>query len=155
MAPDGSPPLQRMFMRFRLSRWLVTGSVILAACGGDKGSTPAVGVTPGGTDGTFTRIQRQIFDPSCASCHSSGSSQARQSQLVLSADSSYQQLVGTASVNQVAKADGLPRVRAFRADSSLLFHKLAWVPGHHSRDYGQFMPTGTTQGSVKVECPLP
>ncbi len=133
-------------MPFRLSRWLVAGTVALTACGGDKGAAPAVGVTPGGTDGTFTRIQREILDPSCASCHSSGSSQARQSQLVLSADSSYQQLVGAASVNQVAKADGLPRVRAFRADSSLLFHKLAWVPGHHSRDYGQFMPTGTTQG---------
>ena len=46
----------------------------------------------------------------------------------------------------MANADGLPRVKAFRADSSLLFHKLAWVPGHHSRDYGQLMPMGTTKG---------
>ena len=133
-------------MHRRLPQWVLAGIVVLGACGGDKVGTPVVSVTPGGVDGSFTRIQREILDPSCASCHSSGTSQARQSKLVLSADSSYQQLVGVSSLQQVARADGLQRVRAFRADSSLLFHKMAWVAGHHSRDYGQYMPTGTTQG---------
>lgn len=97
-------------------------------------------------DGSFARIQREIFDPSCAACHAAGSGTARQSRLVLSADSSYQQLVGVPSLQQIAKADNVTRVKPFRADSSLLYHKLAWIPGHHSRDYGNLMPMGTTQG---------
>ncbi|MCU0636812.1 MAG: hypothetical protein MUE41_18230 [Gemmatimonadaceae bacterium] len=118
--------------------------LIAAACGGD-GSTAG---TPPATipDGTFSRIQREILDPSCASCHRSGDANARQSALVLTADSSYQQLVGVSAVQQIAKADGLLRVRAFRSDSSLLYHKLAWIPGHHSRDYGNLMPMGTVRG---------
>ncbi len=127
---------------------LVLASALLSACsGGDKSATPPVAVTPAAaTDGSFARIQREILDPSCANCHRSGSSEARQSKLVLTADSAYQQMVGIASVQQIANADGLKRVSAYHADSSLLFHKMAWVPGHHSRDYGQFMPMGTTQG---------
>jgi hypothetical protein len=66
--------------------------------------------------------------------------------LVLTGDSAYLHLVGVPSTQPLARADGMLRVKAFRADSSLLFHKLAWVPGHHSRDYGQLMPSGTTQG---------
>jgi hypothetical protein len=112
------------------------------ACSGDK----PVGTTEALADGTFARIQRTILDPSCASCHRSGSGDARQSGLVLTADSSYQQLVGVASLHPMAKADGLARVKPFRADSSLLFHKLAWIPGHHSRDYGNLMPMGRTRG---------
>ncbi len=124
--------------------WLLAVSVgLLAGCGGDSAAPSA---DTKANDGTFARIQRTILDPSCAGCHTSGSGPARQSQLVLTADSSYQQLVGAASLQQIARADGMLRVRAFRADSSLLFHKIAWVPGHHSRDYGLLMPSGTVQG---------
>lgn len=113
---------------------------LLTACSGDapEGAAKA--------DGTFARIQRDVLDKSCISCHRAGASDARQSQLVLTGDSAYQQLVGVPSAQQVAKADGLLRVKPYRADSSLLYHKVAWVPGHHSRDYGQLMPMGTTQG---------
>jgi len=97
-------------------------------------------------DGSFARIQRDIFDVSCISCHKSGDPNARQSGLVLTSDSSYHQLVGTASVQGNARTDGLLRVRPFKGDSSLLYHKLAWTPGHHGRDYGQLMPMGSTQG---------
>ena len=117
--------------------------VWFAACGGDNATPASVAKAP---DGTFARIQREIITPQCAACHATGSSPARQSQLVLSADSAYEQLVGVASVQQLARADGFLRVRAFRADSSLLYHKLAWVPGHHSRDYGLLMPSGTLRG---------
>jgi hypothetical protein len=109
-------------------------------CGGDNAQDSVV------ADGTFARIQRDVLDKSCVSCHRAGASDARQSQLVLTADSAYQQLVGAPSLQQVAKADGLMRVKPYRADSSLFYHKVAWVPGHHSRDYGQLMPMGTTQG---------
>jgi hypothetical protein len=119
-----------------------TAALLVAGCGGDAlDSSPT---TP--ADGTFARIQRTMLDPGCASCHRSGTSDARNSQLVLTADSSYQQLVGVASVQQVARADGFLRVKPFRADSSLLYHKLAWIPGHHSRDYGNLMPMGTPNG---------
>lgn len=131
-----------------LARVLAFGTLVtVVACGGDSaGNGGTVQSAPKIPDGTFARIQKEILEPSCVSCHTTGTSSARQSQLVLTADSAYQQLVGVASVQQIAKADGVQRVKAFRADSSLLFHKLAWVPGHHSRDYGMLMPAGTTQG---------
>ncbi len=120
---------------------------IVACGGGDSGSGAPLNAPPTAlADGSFARIQRDILDPSCVSCHRSGDANARQSGLVLTSDSSYQQLVGVLSLQQLARADGLMRVRAFNGDSSLLLHKLAWVPGHHSRDYGQLMPMGTTQG---------
>lgn len=118
------------------------GAVMLAACGGaDTGATPST--IP---EGTFARIQRDILTPQCASCHKTGVSDAKTSQLVLTPDSSYQQLVNSASLQTFAKADGFQRVKPYRADSSLLYHKLAWIPGHHSRDYGNLMPMGTTVG---------
>ena len=116
--------------------------VVLAACGG--GDRQVGG--PAAPDGTYARIQRTILEPQCASCHRSGASDARSSQLVLTADSAYQQLVGISSTQTLARADGLLRVKPYRADSSLLYHKLAWIPGHHSRDYGTLMPMGTTRG---------
>ncbi len=115
----------------------------LFACGGSDASDPLVQRAP---DGTFARIQREILEPGCASCHASGSAAARQSGLVLSADSAYAQLVGVSSVWPQARTTGLPRVKPFRADSSLLYHKLAWTPGHHSANYGNLMPMGTAQG---------
>jgi len=118
-------------------------ALVLAACGGDGGGTTGAR-TP--VDGSFALIQRDVLDATCTSCHRTGASGARQSGLVLTADSSYGQLVGAQSTHVVARADGLQRVKAFRADSSLLFHKLSWVPGHHSRDYGLLMPMGTTNG---------
>ena len=117
---------------------------LAAACGGD---TPSSGAPSSSTaDGTFARIQRDILDRSCVSCHRTGDANARQSQLVLTSDSAYLQLVGVSSIQQIARADGITRVKPFRADSSLLYHKLSWIPGHHSRDYGQLMPMGTTKG---------
>ncbi len=130
----------------RRSSWYAVALLFAgSACAG--GDAPSTGTAPPTVpDGTFARIQTQILDPACVSCHKSGDANARQSGLVLTADSSYQQLVGMPSLQQIARADGIPRVKAFRSDSSLFFHKLAWIPGHHSRDYGNLMPMGTTQG---------
>lgn len=125
-------------------RVLVIATIaLLTACGGADTSANTDSPLPAGT---FARIQRDILTPQCANCHKTGSTDAKSSQLVLTADSSYQQLVGSASVQTFAKADGFPRVKPYRADSSLLYHKLAWIPGHHSRDYGNLMPMGTTAG---------
>jgi hypothetical protein len=132
-----------LFRRLALSTLL--GAV--AACGGDGATDGAPGSAPSSAaSGTFARIQRDILDPSCVSCHRTGEANARQSQLVLTSDSAYLQLVGVGSTQQIARADGMSRVKPYRADSSLLYHKLSWIPGHHSRDYGQLMPMGTTKG---------
>ena len=132
---------------------IVALAVMLAGCGGDArtpseatngpvGNTPVTGLPAG----SFARMQRDIFDASCTSCHRSGDPNARLSGLVLTADSSYQQLVGVLASQSTARADGMLRVRPFKGDSSLLYHKLAWTPGHHGHDYGPLMPMGTTQG---------
>ena len=128
-----------LFRRLALSTLLGAA----AACGGDAATEGAPGSA---ADGTFARIQRDILDRSCVSCHRTGDANARQSQLVLTSDSAYLQLVGVGSTQQIARADGVTRVKPYRADSSLLYHKLSWIPGHHSRDYGQLMPMGTTKG---------
>lgn len=135
--------MTRFDTRITRPRAALLAALAFIACGGDA-ATP--GPSNDLADGTFARIQRTILTPSCAGCHTTGTPGARQSQLVLTADSAYQQLVGVSSAHVVARADGMARVRPFRADSSLLYHKVAWVPGHHSRDYGLLMPSGTTQG---------
>ena len=137
----GRPGQRRTPFR-RIALFTLLG--IASACGGDAATDGSP--SSAAANGTFARIQRDILDPSCVSCHRAGDASARQSQLVLTSDSAYQQLVGIASVQQIARSDGVARVKPFRADSSLLYHKLAWVPGHHSRDYGQLMPMGTTKG---------
>jgi len=121
-------------------------ALTVACSGGDNAAGESVVPTNTIADGTYARIQRDILNPSCVSCHKTGDPGARQSGLVLTADSSYQQLVGVASLQRTAKASGLPRIKAFRSDSSLFYHKLAWIPGHHSVDYGNLMPMGTVQG---------
>ncbi len=130
----------------RRSILLVPLLVGVFACGGGDSASSTGTPLVASTDASFTRIQREILDPQCASCHKSGNTNARQSGLVLTADSSYQQLLGVASVQALAKSIGMPRVMAFKSDSSLFYHKLAWIPGHHSVDYGNLMPMGTTQG---------
>lgn len=135
---------RRSFVSFASAAALL--SLCSACSGGDGPGNGSPNAPPAIADGSFARIQRDVFEPSCVSCHRAGDANARQSGLVLTADSSYQQLVGVLSLQQLARADGMLRVRAFSGDSSLLLHKLAWLPGHHSRDYGQLMPMGTTQG---------
>jgi len=127
--------------------WPILLLAMTGACaGGDDAAGGSIAPPTTIADGTYARIQRDILNPSCVSCHKTGDAGARQSGLVLTADSSYQQLVGVASLQRTAKANGLPRIKAFRSDSSLFYHKMAWIPGHHSVDYGNLMPMGTVQG---------
>ena len=75
---------------------LFTLLAIASACGGDAATDGSPSSTA--ANGTFARIQRDILDPSCVSCHRTGDANARQSRLVLTSDSAYQQLVGIVSV---------------------------------------------------------
>lgn len=140
-------PISTDLRHARVLALTLTLSALLSACGGDS-AAPGGGTEPptGTSSGTFARIQAEVFNAQCVSCHRTGDPNAKQSGLVLTSDSSYLQLIGVPSVHQIAKADGMRRVQAFKGDSSLLYHKLAWVPGHHSRDYGQLMPMGTVKG---------
>lgn len=95
---------------------------------------------------TFQIIQNQILDKSCATsgCHASPNDGSfKQHGLVLEKSVAFANLVNALPMNNNAKKDGLWRVKPFKADESLLFHKLQQTPSaHHSSDYGTPMPLG-------------
>lgn len=81
--------------------------------------------------GTFDRIQKQIFDQTCAvsGCHDS---QSQQSGLLLEAGAAYANLVDAPPTNPTAAGLGWTRVDATNAspDTSYLHHKLTGdLPG--------------------------
>ena len=75
--------------------------------------------------GTFDRIQRQIFNQSCAvsGCHDS---QSQTGGLLLETGASYTNLVDVTPQNTGAQAAGWTRVDATNAsaDTSFIYHKL-------------------------------
>ena len=136
------PPLRPVVRRLLLG-FTALGVV---GCGGDAGSggTSSLPSTPAPVDGaaSFAQIQTTILTPSCATanCHVGAAAPAG---LALTADVAYDNLVGVKPINPNALADGFRRVMIGKPDSSLLYHKLVFPPGHHSRDYGNPMPTGS------------
>ena len=137
-------------MHSSAARALRVGLVALAcgACGGDGGSAaPPSGPAPVEGAPSFSQIQTTILAQSCATvgCHVGANAAGG---LALSADVAYENLVGIKPMNAAASSDGLRRVMAGKPDSSLLYHKLVFPPGHHARDYGNPMPAGTPGVSV-------
>ncbi len=126
-------------------------AALAAACGGDSASGAATNVPsqPAPVEGaaSFAQIQSTIFTPSCATsgCHTGS---APQGNLSLSADVAYDNLINALPTNPNARNDGLRRIIAGKPDSSLLYHKLVFPPGHHAHDYGNPMPTGTAGLSI-------
>jgi hypothetical protein len=107
--------------------------IIIASCE-DHDSGPS----------SFGLLEERIFKPSCAisGCHSSGDDATFiQHNLVLAPGAAYNNLVGVTATNTEAKADGLLRVKADDAHTSLLYYKLAGA-GHHTKTYGSPMPLG-------------
>jgi hypothetical protein len=90
--------------------------------------------------GTFDRIQRQIFDKTCAvsGCHDS---QSQTGGLLLETGASYANLVDVTPQNPGAAGAGWKRVDATNAspDTSFLFHKLT---GDLDGTQGARMPFG-------------
>ncbi|MDB4891560.1 MAG: hypothetical protein JWL61_3415 [Gemmatimonadetes bacterium] len=123
----------------------------VAACGGDSasGGTASIPSTPSPVDGaaSFAQIQNTILTPSCAtsSCHIGSTPQGN---LSLAADVAYANLINAVPANANARDDGLRRIIPGKPDSSLLYHKLVFPPGHHAHDYGNPMPTGTAGLSI-------
>ena len=87
---------------------------------------------------TFDRIQRQIFDASCAlgGCHDS---QGLSGGLLLEAGSAFGNLVGVAPSNGSALAAGWQRVTPGDVQASYIHHKL---DGHLDVGFGARMPFG-------------
>ncbi len=133
----------------RQQRWITIAVLGLAACGGGDAGAPEPGGGPTLTvAGNFDQLQREVFDKQCVSCHVTGNAFAVQSNLVLEPGKSYDAMVNVLARQSVARSEGMRVVRPGQPDSSLLWHKLAWEAGHHSRDYGGPMPLGTRSLSV-------
>lgn len=99
---------------------------------------------------TWSQIQRDIFNPNCISCHTAGTSFARQSGLVLTADVAFGQLVKALPRNTAAREDRLVRVSERGGlpgiEKSFLWEKInAPQQDHFYSDhphYGALMPLG-------------
>ncbi len=92
---------------------------------------------------TWAVIQNDILTPGCAKsgCHSATSDPGySQHTLVLSAAVAYNNLVGAASTNAAARAEGLQRVKPGDAFNSLLYQKI--ICQSHQTRYGAVMPLG-------------
>lgn len=101
---------------------------------------------------TWDVIRHDIFGSNCASCHASGSSFGKQSDLVLTPDEAYQQLIDVVPLNPAAAADGLVRVSSSTGivglSKSYLWEKINTRDADHfyadHADYGVQMPIGTS-----------
>jgi hypothetical protein len=86
--------------------------------------------------GTFDRIRRQIFTPTCAisTCHDS---ESHENDLILLAGAAYGNLVNVAPYNPAAELDGLYRITPGDPEMSFLYRKItADLPF----GYGDAMP---------------
>jgi hypothetical protein len=100
--------------------FLASSLLFLTACGNLETVTgPGGGGEPIDQTATLTRVQTEIFTPTCAriGCHDP---LGQQSQLVLTAGRSFEQTVNRASVEMPS----LMRVRPNDPDNSYLFRKI-------------------------------
>ncbi len=98
---------------------------------------------------TWGIIQESILNPKCIMCHTSGSSFAEQSGLILTSDVAYDELINTTPQNPHAAEDGLELVgRNGIASlySSFLWEKINALNYEHfyedHPEYGSIMPMG-------------
>ena len=98
---------------------------------------------------SFEVIQHNILEPNCVACHQDGTSFARQSDLLLSKDVAYEQLVNRAPKNQGALANGMELVGTKGLESlfeSFLWEKINFPDFEHfysdHSEYGELMPLG-------------
>ena len=126
----------------------ISGLLIITACSKKMVDT----VEPVNNISSFSLMQDKIFTPSCAisGCHASNTDATyRQHSLILEKSVAYENLVGITPVNELSKADGHLRVKAFKSLESLLYHKLNWDVAHHGgKQYGLPMPLGKAALSV-------
>ena len=131
-----------------IRRFLLIGSIFVGCSSDGPGPVQTV---EHGADSTWDIIQGEIFAGQCVSCHAAGTSFGRQSDLVLTPDVAYEQLVGAAPTNAAAAADGLLRVSDLEQGLPGLLKSYLWEKinapdqqhfyGDHPY-YGELMPFG-------------
>lgn len=109
-------------------------------------------------ESTYEVIQGAIWDVSCTSCHTAGTTFARQSDLVLTADVSYEQLMNRSPKNEAARTDGLELVGDKGIESlykSFLWEKINAPDQEHfyadHPQYGSQMPLGDVLTNGQLE----
>ncbi|MFT4834330.1 MAG: hypothetical protein ACJAVY_002514 [Marinoscillum sp.] len=127
--------------------YLIVFAAAFISCEDKNSSTPEDPLAD--YTSTYAVIQGEIWDKTCISCHVSGSSFARQSDLILTSDVSYSQLINRAPDNEDAKADGLLLVGDEGLESfykSFLWEKINAPDQEHFYEdhpgYGTQMPLG-------------
>jgi len=113
-------------------------------------STLLPGYAIGQPTSTWQIIQQKILNPNCAYCHFEGSSFARQSDLVLTSDVAYENIVDVAPHNSAAKEAKLLRVSSTGNQAaphrSFLWEKINAADQRHfysdHPEYGALMPLG-------------
>lgn len=131
---------------------LLTLLLIMCSCNPDDGGTPGEPDDPtvDMSGSTWEIIHEKIITPNCVSCHTAGSTFANQSDLVLTSDVAYANLIDVDPKNAAANADGLKRLGTNGFSS--LFYSFFWekinAPNqeHFYADhpsYGEIMPIGS------------
>lgn len=116
---------------------------------GTKNLTRQFGdVKPQAIVSSFSRIQSEIFEPKCNSCHAAGKPFAVQSGLVLDAAVSYKNIINAAVKDPVAISHGYKQVVPNSIDQSFLYQKLLLWDPKQLQHFGSAMPLGSTSLSV-------
>ena len=110
-----------------------------------------LGAAVSAQESTWDIIRHDILSANCANCHTAGTSFARQSDLILTPDEAYRELVDVPPRNDAAREDGLLRVSSAGQlpgiEQSYLWEKINVVQQDHLHDdhpeYGALMPLGT------------
>ena len=156
-APAQSMEMKRLQSRGLISEGMRTIHRILigsmtclfaSACSDNSNSLEPEPQEPEVTS-TWDVIQTVILDKNCVECHVAGASFATQSDLVLTSNVAYSQLVNRTPNNPTARADGLTLVGTeglASAGKSFLWEKInAPNQAHYFDDhpgYGALMPLG-------------
>ena len=156
-APDQSMEMKRLQSRGLISEGMRTIHRILigsmtclfaSACSDNSNSLEPEPQEPEVTS-TWDVIQTVILDKNCVECHVAGASFATQSDLVLTSNVAYSQLINRTPNNPTARADGLTLVGTEGLASvgkSFLWEKInAPNQAHYFDDhpgYGALMPLG-------------
>lgn len=109
---------------------------------------------------TWDVIQEKILNTNCISCHVAGSSQATQSNLVLTSDVSYASLIDQIPHNSAAASDGYKLIGTTGLESlykSFFWEKVNAPNQEHfyadHPEYGEIMPPGNiplTNGQIEL-----
>lgn len=115
---------------------------------GDSSTSTGPDPQSGALSSTWDVIQATILDTNCVECHVAGASFARQSDLILTPNVAYSQLVNRLPNNAAARADGLSLLGTeglASVDKSFFWEKINAPNQSHYFEhagYGALMPLG-------------